>query len=150
MNVMKYKRDLEILKKNYDIHDRQGKVIKYGIDWNNNPSERWVLVRRVKLPYPRTNLKETNVKIMVPENLYDPASGGGYHFYQHIYVDPNLRIFHPRRKQYVYIPHHYKRDRKNWSYICIHPSGIVKGNKTILDFIRLLQIYLKNVDPDSL
>ena len=150
MNVGKYRRDLQILKSKYDVRDRHGKVIQYGVDWSNDPSDRWVLVRRVRMPHPRTNLKESNIKIAVPENLYDPTRGGGYHFYQHIYVDPRLQILHPRRGKYVHIPRHYGRDSANWSYLCIHPSGVVQGNKTVLDFIRILQVYLKNVNPDSI
>ena len=149
MNVRKYALDLKILQKEYDHRDRYGRIVKYGVDWTDDPRNRHIVVRGVKMPYPRTNLKRSNVKILVPENVYDRAPGGGYHFYQNVFIDPKLLIMHPRKKGYVSIPRHYGADNQNWSFLCIHPNGIVRGNKNILDFIRLLQIYLRNVDPDS-
>lgn len=149
MNVRKYTLDLNILQKEYDQRDQHGRIVKYGVDWTDDPHNRYIVVRNVQMPYPRTNLKASNVKILVPESLYDPAPGGGYYFYQNLFVDPKLRVMHPRKKKYVPIPRHHGADDRNWSFLCIHPNGIVRGNKNILDFIRLLQVYLKNVDPDS-
>jgi len=148
MDVRKYALDLKILQKEYDRRDERGRTIKYGVDWTDDPRNRYIVVRSVQMPYPRTNLKRSNVKILVPENVYDRAPGG-YHFYQNVFVDPELLVMHPRKKRYVPIPRHYGADDRNWSFLCIHPNGIVQGNKNVLDFIRLLQIYLKNVDPDS-
>jgi len=150
MNVIKFNRDLRILQDKYDKRDRFGRVIKYGVDWTDTPQNRIIIVRNVEMPYPRTNLKTSNIKIMVPENIYDPAMGGGYYFYQNIFVDPELKIWHEKKKQYVHIPRHYGADRNGWSFLCIHPNGIVREEKNVLDFIRILQVYLKNVDPDSI
>lgn len=149
MDVRKYARDLEILQREYDQRDKHGRTTKYGVDWTDDPRNRYIVVRNVQMPYPRTNLKRSNVKILVPENLYDKASGDAFHFYQNLFVDPKLLVMHPRKKKYVSIPRHHGADDRNWSFLCIHPNGIVRGKKNILDFIRLLQIYLRNVDPDS-
>lgn len=163
MDVRKFNRDLEILMRRYDIRDKQGRVIKYGVDWSVKPGDMWIIVRGVELPYPRTNLRRSNVKILVPDNLYDPAPDGGYYFYQHIYIDPKLKIWHPRRRCYVQVPRMYDsmiwrpgegyirvpRGYKNWSYLCIHPPRVIRGDKNVLDFIRILQIFLNNVDPDT-
>ena len=149
MYVRDYAGDLALLQKEYDQRDEHGRTIKYGVDWTDDPRNRYIIVRNVQMPYPRTNLKQSNVKILVPENLYDRAPGGGRFFYQNLFVDPKLLVMHPRKKKYVSIPRHHGADDRNWSFLCIHPNGIVRGKKNILDFIRLLQIYLRNVDPDS-
>jgi len=149
MNARMLNKDLLILQKKYDKRDAYGRITQYGVDWTDTPRNRIIIVRGVEMPYPRTNLKTSNIKIMVPENVYDRAPNG-YYFYQNVFVDPKLEIWHEKKKRYVSIPRHYKADKDGWSFLCIHPNGIVSEEKNVLDFIRILQVYLKNVDPDSI
>lgn len=119
------------------------------VHWTDTLYNVVIYLESVKLPYPNTNLKKCEIKIDVPPNLYDKRTGDEYYFYRDIYLEPELKIYHPRYKKYVMIPRAFKKDKTGWSYICVHP-GFADKNTNILHLIRTLQIYLKNVDPGSL
>ena len=56
-------KDLKILMEFYDKKDSLGNVICPGVEWNNDPTDRWIKVLGIKLPQ-NCHPRETNVKII--------------------------------------------------------------------------------------
>ncbi len=145
MNAERFRRDLELAMARYDERDENGKVIQEHVFWNDDASNRVLVIENVELP-DNINQDHTNVRIPVPSNLYDPVADGQYYFYRDIYIDPGLKVFDPAEKKFVTIPLYGDRPRRRtgddgWRYISIHPPR-ADEHTTVLDYLRMLQVYL--------
>jgi len=147
MNVARFNNDLRILEREYNLNDRYGRVSQRNVFWKPNRGGSYTMyVQGVTLPE-NANMRKTNVKIEAPLNLYDPAGGGRRYFYSNIWIDPNIKIRHPRRRGWGQLPRLNQRDSDGFAYLCIHPDTI-QGNENILHFIATLKLFIKNADPD--
>jgi len=148
MNVAKFNADLRILEREYNIRDKFGRTLQRNVFWKPNADGTYkVFVQGVSLP-DNANLRKTNVKIHAPANLYDPAGGRRRYFYQNIWVDPRIKVKHPRRGGWGQLPRLHQRDSDGFSYLCIHPAEI-EGSENILHFLATLKLFVKNANPDE-
>lgn len=147
MNVAGFNSDLRILEREYNVYDRFGRLLRRNVNWKPNGYGTYTIyIQGVTLP-DNANMRKTNVKIEVPHNVYDPAPGGRRYFYANIWIDPRVKIRHPRGRGWGQLPRLHQRDPDGFSYLCIHPDT-VGGNENILHFIATLKIFIKNADPD--
>jgi len=147
MNVARFNNDLRILEREYNVCDRFGRLLKRNVFWKPDGYRRYsIYIQGVTLP-DNANMRKTNVKIEVPQNVYDPAPGGSRYFYANIWIDPRVRIRHPKHGGWGQLPRLHRRDPDGFGFLCVHPDTI-EGNENILHLLALLKIFIKNADPD--
>jgi hypothetical protein len=143
MNFKKHNQDLVILQ-------REAKRARYGqtpgwmhIDWKlTDAGGNMIFLRQVALP-PTCSARRTDIKIETPPNCYEPIGGGRLVFYRNIWISPEIQLFDRRHRAWVPMPRLHGRDSDGFAYLCIHPDSVTP-EKNILDFIRVLDLFLLN------
>ena len=147
MDVKRFNKDLEILQREYNEHDKCGRTLQRRVFWKSNGDGSYIVfIEGVTLPE-NANIRKTNVKLHAPPNLYDPANRGRRYFYSNIWVDPRIKVRSPRRKGWGTLPRLYQADSDGFAYLCVHP-GTIGGNENVLHFIATLKVFIKNADPE--
>jgi len=119
-------------KANQDIRICQGLVrggeIR-GVDWSSNPNDPWITVKGAfRLPQNRFNLPDCNLKLPMPDNLYEPAGPNRLWFYNLIFIDEALRMRGPGGSWVMIprqIPSMYTHETaKGWAFLCVYPRPV--------------------------
>jgi hypothetical protein len=113
------------------------------VDWK--PTEfggNLIYLRQVVLP-PHCSVERTDMRIEAPPNLYEPVGRGRLAFYRNLWISPGIQLFDRKSRKMVGMPRLYGRDGDGFSYLCLHPEP-VKPGKNILDFIRVVDLFLLN------
>jgi len=158
MNVDLLNRDLGL------VLSLRGNEIR-DCDWSMEaPNDQWIIVwGGIKVPVftpgrdpPAAdgnlfNRPDVNVKVSVPQDLYDPAPGrpGRVRFYTDVYIDCGLKIWNRRRRGWRaparYYPGsdpHSGKELGGWSYLCVIPSRYVDPSINILSVLAIVQRFL--------
>jgi len=101
-----------------------------------------IFLRQLALP-PTCEIRRTDIKIEAPPNVYEPTGGSRLIFYRNIWISPGIRLFDRRRRVWVPMPRLHGRDADGFAFLCIHPDSVT-SEKNILDFIRVLDLFLLN------
>lgn len=113
------------------------------VDWKPTPSGgNIVFLRRFALP-PTCSAPHTDVKIEAPPNLYESVGRGQLMFYRNLWISPDIRLFDRKSRQWLNMPRLHGCDADGFAYLCLHPDP-VKPGKNILDFLRVLDLFLLN------
>ena len=98
------------------------------------------------------SLRNLNILVPVPSNLYDPAGDNRFYFYQYVYIDDSLRIrdrgtgkWRSIRRSHASNIHTAETSApfRGWQWICVmHPTCGPREN--ILDLFASVQTYLNN------
>lgn len=119
------------------------------VDWKPTPlGGNMVYLRGLALP-PQCSADRTDVKIEAPPNLYEPVGPGLLAYYRNVWVTPDIRVLDPRTRRWLPMPRLHGRDHDGFAYLCLHPDAIPqtpegRPSKNILDFIRVLDLFLLN------
>jgi hypothetical protein len=113
------------------------------VDWKPTRSGgNMIYLRQLALP-PHCSAERTDVKIEAPANLYEPVRRGRLAFYRNLWISPGIRLFDRRSGRMVDMPRLAGRDTDGFAYLCLHPDPVEPG-KNILDFIRVVDLFLLN------
>src|SRR5437870_2943010 len=122
MDTRRHNADLFILQHEHQ-RPRFGAVPGWvRVDWK--PTDfggNMIVVRGLLLPLVCRPAR-THVKIEAPPNLYEPAPGGGFHFYRNIWVTPGLKVWDHRTKRWHIAPRLFNTAGEDgFAYLCVHP-----------------------------
>lgn len=93
---------------------------------------------------PRT----THLKIEGRNNLYDPIGNGRYYFYRNIWLADRVKVRRPGTRTYGDLPRVFSDpDHDGWHFWCVHP-GDVGVRENVLSFLRIVDLFVKNADPN--
>lgn len=148
MNVRQHNQDLRILQQEAS-RPRFGARPGWGlVDWRPTPhGGNMVFLRNVVLPptcrVPGKATPITDIKIEAPPNLYEPAGRGRLHFYRNVWMSPGIQVRDPHTRGWTAVPRLFSAGADNFAYLCIH-AGTVPPGKNVLDFIKVLDLFLTN------
>jgi len=95
-------------------------------DYNVDGKDNWIIIYGIPLPKDKFNYPDFNMKLPIPENLYEADGDGRFQFYSTIFIDAALR----RKSQHGYehiarqIPRDDGEQKKGWSFLCVIPHSI--------------------------
>jgi len=119
MYMDKLRWDLELLL----ALKRQGVIRDF--DYSVNGIDNWVAIfGAFPLPADKFSYPDANIKLPIPDDLYEPSSNGKLHWYGVIFIDAKLRRragkkWMPIARQ---LPHMNEREsKKGWSFLCVIP-----------------------------
>ena len=143
MNFQKHNQDLKILQLE-GRRSRFGKTPGWtGVDWKpTRLGGNVIFLRQVALP-PTCSVQRTDIKIEAPPNLYEPAGNGLLVFYRNLWISPGVRLWQARARSWEPMPRLFDGDGDGFGFLCVHPDP-VSAEKNILDFIRVVDLYLLN------
>lgn len=123
---------MNVKKVNWDIRigqelARTGAI--RGFDWSSDMRDPWIIVKGAfRLPQDRFTLPDVNLKLPLPNNLYDPAGNNRLWFYHLIFIDEALRM---RRAdgEWMMIPRQIPdmdagEAEKGWAFLCVYPRPV--------------------------
>ena len=104
-----------------------------------------------KLDEQQFSLPYCNLLIPVPTNIYDPAGGGRFHFYQYVYVDEGLKVRRNlggwRNLNRGYDHNLYAQDdlpqEAGWQWIC-YKNRLCGPRETVEGLLYSVQVFLYN------
>jgi hypothetical protein len=143
MNFTLHNQDLRILQ-------AEAKTPRFGrtpawmqVDWKPTHSGgNMIYLRQLTLPL-HCSVERTDIKIEAPPNLYEPVGRGRLAFYRNLWISPGIRLFDRKRRRMVGMPRLFGRDADGFAFLCLHPDPVEPG-KNILDFIRVVDLFLLN------
>ena len=158
MNVKLLNRDLALLLSVVGTQIR-------GIDWSTDDArDRWIIIwGGIRVPtldpqHPGQsrpmnvfNRPDVNLKLPVPQDLYDalPGQTSRVRFFTDVYVDTGLRIWDGARsgwrepmRYYSGLDPHTGASLQGWSYLCVIPSRQVDPNVNVLSVLAMVQRFL--------
>ncbi len=119
MNIDRLRWDLKLL----EALKRQGVIRDY--DYSVKGVAKWLnIFGAFQLPLGKFNYPDVNLKLPIPDNIYEPSSKGRFHFYDVILIDSKLRI--RGRNGWEHIQRQIKNmypeeEKKQWSLLCVIP-----------------------------
>jgi hypothetical protein len=143
MNIRKHNMDIHILQHEAS-RARFGKIPGWiQVDWKpTDCGGNMIYLRQFALP-PSCSQERTDIKIEAPPNLYEPCGAGRFVFYRNIWITPRLQLFDRRTQRWAAMPRLFSSDTTGFAFLCIHPDSVA-WDKNILDFLRVLDLFLLN------
>ena len=155
MNVELFNRDLAMLVA------MTGKQIGQ-VDWSTEKrNDMWLIIwDAIRIPTRdqggreagtnQFNREDIDLKLPLPQNLYDPVPGqrGHVYFYRDIFLSPELLVWDRAARRWRQ-PRHYFTDANphtgkalgGWAYLCLLPRCVDRG-KNVLSVLAQVQRFL--------
>jgi len=109
----------------------------------------WVMIKELPLPE-RLSQRASDVIVLIPENY-----GNGSPL-RDAFIDPDIRAYNTKKKQYEEIPHYFSKypyakltlgnkeewQQKGWQYICLHQKNGSGNHISIMNYLTDLYKFL--------
>lgn len=147
MDIVRVKKDLEVILPDYQRKlQKQGRPAWKRHTWRVNTDGSFeVLLEGYPLP-PNARPDRVSLRIEGRKCLYDPAGPGQYHFFRNVWLSKPVEVLIPGTRQYGPLPRLHSQDPTEWYYLCVHP-GTVDAEGNIVNFLRILELFVSNADP---